>query len=102
MEEKIYNMKNGRFSFREMEVIAVEFAINCLNGYNGSFSDYMNSVNKNWRKNLKRIDKQETNIKDFHRMTTTPNFFRKLNISESNNIDNDCNCGQPSCTFGCS
>ena len=95
---------NKRFSFREMEFIAVEFAKSCMRGYEGSFEDYMSTeVHKDWRFNLKRVAKQETNIKDYHRMITTPRFlWRDLKISKSNSSDSDCSCGQPSRSFGCS
>ena len=97
------NTKNERFSFREMEQIAVRFAVSCMEGYDGSFGDYMLTMPKDWRINLKRVAKQQSNIKDYHRMTTTPHFLcRDLNISKSNSEDNGCNCGQPSCSFGCS
>lgn len=98
------NTTNKRFSFREMEFIAVEFAKSCMRGYEGSFEDYMSTeVHKDWRPILKRAMEveQKTNIQDFHRMITTPHFLcRDLKISKSNS--SDCNCGQPSCTFGCS
>jgi hypothetical protein len=67
-----------------------------MKGYKGSFEDYMLSIPKNWRINLKRADKQKTNIEDYHRMTTTPYFLCKdFNVSKSNSRDGD--CGQPSC-----
>jgi hypothetical protein len=92
--------KNERFSFKEMEHIAVEFAISCVKGYKGSFEDYMLTVHKDWRVILKTVSKQETNIKDYHRMITTPYFLcRDLKISKSNIRDSDCNCGQPSCSL---
>lgn len=92
---------NKRFSFREMEFIAVEFAKSCMRGYEGSFEDYISTeVRKDWRINLKKVSNQETNIEDFHRMITTPYFLcRDLNISKSNSRDSDCNCGQPSCSL---
>ncbi len=91
---------NKRFYFREMEFIAVEFAISCMRGYKGSFEDYMLTIPKDWRINLKRVSNQETNIEDYHRMTTTPHFLcRDLKISKSNSRDSDCNCGQPSCSL---
>ena len=97
------NTTNERFSFREMEQIAVRFAISCMKGYEGSFEDYILTLPKDWRINLKRVSKEKSDIKDYHRRTTTPHlFFRDLKISKSNSRDNDCNCGQPSCTFGCS
>jgi hypothetical protein len=95
-------MKNGRFSFIEMEHIAVGFAVECMKGYDGSFEDYIEMLNKDWRTILKKVSKQETNIFDYHRMITTPSqLCRKLNISITNDRDSDCNCGQPGCTFGC-
>lgn len=53
-------MNNEKFSFREMEHIAVNYAITCQKGYTGSFRDYMNGVNKDWRKWLKKRDKEES------------------------------------------
>jgi hypothetical protein len=94
------NTTNERFSFREMEQVAVQFAISCVKGYKGSFEDYMLTIPKDWRINLKRVSNQETNIEDYHRMTTTPHFLcRDLKISKSNSRDSDCNCGQPSCSL---
>jgi len=94
------NTTNERFSFREMEQVAVQFAISCVKGYKGSFEDYMLTIPKDWRINLKRVSNQETNIEDYHRMTTTPHFLcRDLRISKSNSRDSDCNCGQPSCSL---
>lgn len=93
-------MKKERYSFGEMEFVAVEFAKECLRGFEGSFEDYFNSLDKRWRKIFKHVSKQETNIKDFHRMVTTPYLLvKKSYISEV--TDNNCGCGQPSCTFGC-
>lgn len=87
-----------------MEFIAVEFTKDCMRGYKGSFEDYFSTeVRKDWRPLLKRarVIEQKTNIKDFHRMITTPYYMcRDLKMSTSNS--SDCNCGQPSCTFGCS
>jgi len=58
------------------------------------------TIPKDWRINLKRVSNQETNIEDYHRMTTTPHFLcRDLKISKSNSRDSDCNCGQPSCSL---
>jgi hypothetical protein len=94
------NTTNERFSFREMEQVEVQFAISCVKGYKGSFEDYMLTIPKDWRINLKRVSNQETNIEDYHRMTTTPHFLcRDLKISKSNSRDSDCNCGQPSCSL---
>ena len=94
---------NKRFSFREMEFIAVEFAKSCMRGYEGSFEDYMSTeVRKDWRPLLKRAMEieQKTNIKDYHRMVTTPHHLcRNLKISKTNSRDSDCNCGQPSCSL---
>ena len=96
-------MKKERFSLREMEHIAVNFAITCLNGYTGSFEDYMASCRSDWRKILKKQEVQKSNIEDLHRLSTTPNYLcRPTNISMDSHSGNECNCGQPSCTFGCS
>jgi len=34
----------------EMRHIAVNYAIHCLKGYDGSFTDWFNRINKDWRK----------------------------------------------------
>ena len=51
------NPTNERFSFREMEHIAVNYAIHCLKGYEGSFRDYYYGIFSDWRKWLKQQDK---------------------------------------------
>lgn len=53
------NPTKERFSFREMEHIAVNYAISCQKGYSGSFRDYMKGINKNWRGLLKKRDLEE-------------------------------------------
>lgn len=53
------NPTKERFSFREMEHIAVNYAITCQKGYTGSFRDYMKGINKNWRELLKKRDLEE-------------------------------------------
>ena len=54
------NPTNERFSFREMEHIAVNYAITCQKGYEGTFRDYYRGVMKDWRKWLKQKDKENT------------------------------------------
>jgi len=34
----------------EMRHIAVNYAIHCLKGYEGSFTDWFNRISKDWRK----------------------------------------------------
>ena len=34
----------------EMRHIAVNYAIHCLKGYEGSFNDWFNRISKDWRK----------------------------------------------------
>ena len=71
-----------KYSFEEMEFVAVEFAKECLRGFEGSFEDYFNNLDKRWRKVFKHVSKQETSIKDFHRMVTTPYLLvKKSNIA---------------------
>jgi hypothetical protein len=57
------NPTKERFSFREMEHIAVNYAIHCLKGYDGTFRNYYFDVRNDWRKWLKQKDKEkyETN-----------------------------------------
>ncbi len=52
-------MATERFSLREMEHIATNYAIHCLKGYEGSFRDYYNNINFDWRKWLKSEDKKQ-------------------------------------------
>jgi hypothetical protein len=51
-------MTKERYSFREMEHIAVNYAIHCAKGYEGSFRDYFKGVKTDWRKLLKDKDKE--------------------------------------------
>lgn len=62
-EMDLLNPIKEKFSFREMEHIAVNYAIHCLKGYNGTFRDYYFGVKSDWRKWLKQKDKEkyETN-----------------------------------------
>lgn len=54
-----------RFSFREMEHVAVNYAISCEKGYRGSFRSYYAGMQRDWRKWLKNKDKeQELKIKN--------------------------------------
>ena len=59
------NPTKERFSFREMEHIAVNYAITCQKGYSGSFRDYMKGINKNWRELLKKRDLEEIKKADW-------------------------------------
>lgn len=54
------NPTKERFSFREMEHIAINYAITCNKGYCGSFRQYYNGVRKDWRKWLKKKDNENT------------------------------------------
>ncbi|MDG1950630.1 MAG: hypothetical protein P8J32_07500 [bacterium] len=38
------------YNFNELRHISVNYAINCLKGYDGSFDEYMKSVSPDWRK----------------------------------------------------
>ncbi len=51
-------MSAERFSLREMEHIAINYAITCMKGFDGSFNDYMKGVKKDWRRWLKNEDKK--------------------------------------------
>ena len=51
-------MTKERFSLREMEHIATNYAITCLKGYEGSFMEYYKGTNFDWRKWLKNEDKK--------------------------------------------
>lgn len=57
-EINLLNATKERFSFREMEHIAVNYAIHCLKGFDGTFRDYYAGVNNDWRKQLKQKDKE--------------------------------------------
>ena len=41
--KKFYNLK-------ELRHLSVNFAITCLNGYNGSFDEWFNKTSPDWRK----------------------------------------------------
>lgn len=89
------NPTKERFSFREMEHIAVNYAITCQKGYTGTFRDYMKGINKDWRKWLKERDKDE--IKQVHTE------YRYIPVSDAtkkfykNYVSNGCDCLQMSC-----
>lgn len=95
-------MSKEKFSFREMEHIAVNYAITCQKGYTGSFRDYMKSINKDWRKWLKDRDKEEskkTNIK-YKYIPAKKAVAQKKDIAEEyykNYVSNGCDCLQMSC-----
>jgi hypothetical protein len=68
MKDKI-NKKE--FSFVELRFISVHFALACLNGYEGTFTGYVDGINIDWRKALKNIRKnnkkksnEETDIEE--------------------------------------
>lgn len=58
MNTEKLNPTNERFSFREMEHIAVNYAIHCEKGYKGSFRSYYKGVKSDWRKWLKQNDNE--------------------------------------------
>ena len=60
-----YCMKKERFSLREMEHMAVNFAIVREKGFKGTFLDYYALISPTWRKWLKKMDK-EHNTKDIN------------------------------------
>ena len=62
-EINLLNPTKERFSFREMEHIAVNYAIHCLKGYDGTFRDYYSDVRNDWRKWLKQKDKENYETK---------------------------------------
>jgi hypothetical protein len=38
------------FNINEMRHLAVNFAINCLKGYDGSFDDWYSNISPEWKK----------------------------------------------------
>lgn len=50
--------KEERFSLREMEHMAINFAMARNNGFTGNFLDYYSRIRKDWRKWLKKMDKE--------------------------------------------
>ena len=38
------------FNLKEVRHLSANFAISCLNGYNGSFDDWFNKISPDWRK----------------------------------------------------
>jgi len=56
MNQQELNPTKERFSFREMEHIAINYAITCMKGYDGSFRKYYFGVKNDWRKWLKKQD----------------------------------------------
>lgn len=61
--EKINNLEinptKERFSFREMEHIATNFAITCMKDSTQSFREFYKGVNPDWRNWLKLKDKEK-------------------------------------------
>jgi len=47
-----------KYNINELRHIAVNFAITCQKGYNGSFDDWFNGVHTNWREIANRQEKQ--------------------------------------------
>ena len=62
-EASLLNPTKERFSFREMEHIAVNYAIHCLKGYDGTFRNYYTGINSDWKKWLKQKDKENYETK---------------------------------------
>ena len=58
MEEVKLNPTKERFSFREMEHIAVNYAISCQKGFVGTFREWYFGGKSDWRKWLKQEDKK--------------------------------------------
>lgn len=52
MSLEVYLYKNERDSFNKAELthIAVNYATNCLKGYQGSFDDWFDNLNRDWVK----------------------------------------------------
>lgn len=46
----ITDVSKGTYNDDELRHIAVNYAIYCLNGYEGSFTDWFNRISKDWRK----------------------------------------------------
>jgi hypothetical protein len=93
--------KEKKYSFREMEHIATNYAISCQKGYSGSFRDYMDNVDKDWRKWLKKKDK-EYGIKNHQEIPYIPikDMVKKNDAAEEyykNYVSNGCDCLQMSC-----
>jgi hypothetical protein len=47
---RISGVNKRTYNDDELRHIAVNFAIHCLNGYEGSFTDWFNGISKDWRK----------------------------------------------------
>lgn len=95
-------MNNEKFSFREMEHIAVNYAITCQKGYTGSFRDYMKGIDKNWREWLKKKDKEENKkIKTKYKYISVKEAVTpKKDIAEEyykDYVSNGCDCLQMWC-----
>jgi hypothetical protein len=103
-------MKNKRYSFREMEHIAVNYAISCLKGYDGTFRDYMKGVKEDWREWLKKEDKrkkvvvEDIKIEPVKVSETSPSGWQldeyhppKPKEFYKNYVSNGCDCLQMSC-----
>ena len=96
------NPTKERFSFREMEHIAVNYAITCQNGYYGSFRDYMRGINKDWRKWLKEKDLEESKKvhTEYQYIPISESITKKNDYAEEyykDYVSNGCDCLQMSC-----
>jgi hypothetical protein len=47
MNKKTYRKPN-MFNMDEMRHLAINYAINCMKGYDGSFDDWYNNLSKDW------------------------------------------------------
>ena len=91
-----------KFSFQEMEHIAVNYAITCQKGYTGSFRDYMKSINKDWRKWLKKRDLEESKKVhiEYQYIPVDKAVTKKKDVAEDfykDYVSNGCDCLQMSC-----
>lgn len=98
----ILNPTKERFSFREMEHIAVNYAITCQKGYTGSFRDYMEGINKNWREYLKKRDLEESKKvhTEYQYIPVNKVITQKKDAAEEyykDYVSNECDCLQMSC-----
>ena len=49
---RIGSVSKRTYNDDEMRHIAVNYAIHCLKGYEGSFTDWFNGISKDWKKKI--------------------------------------------------
>jgi hypothetical protein len=96
------NPTKEKFSFREMEHIAVNYAIIYQKGYTGTFRDYMKGINKDWRKWLKEKDLEESKKVDtkYQYIPINEVITQRKDVAEEfykDYVSNGCDCLQMSC-----